>query len=85
MIKVNLSDWALRHPSFIGYLLVVIMVAGLMAYLTLSRAEDPDFTIKTMIVRAEWPGATAHEMEQQVTDRLEKKLQETPWLDYVQS
>lgn len=85
MTKLNLSDWALRHQSFIGYLLVVIMLGGLMAYLTLSRAEDPDFTIKTMVVSAEWPGATAREMEQQVTDRLEKKLQETPWLDFVQS
>ncbi len=85
MTKLNLSDWALRHQSFIGYLLVVIMLGGLMAYLTLSRAEDPEFTIKTMVVSAEWPGATAREMEQQVTDRLEKKLQETPWLDFVQS
>ena len=81
----NLSGWALRHQSFVGYLLAVLTIAGLIAYLTLGRAEDPDFTIKTMIVKAEWPGATAREMELQVTDRLEKKLQETPWLDFVES
>ncbi|WP_427501781.1 efflux RND transporter permease subunit (plasmid) [Methylomonas sp. MED-D] len=85
MKSFNLSDWALRHQSFVVYLLGVIVIAGLMAYLTLGRAEDPEFTIKTMVVSAEWPGATAREMEQQVTDRLEKKLQETPFLDFVQS
>jgi multidrug efflux pump len=85
MSSLNLSDWALRHQSFVAYLLAVITLAGFLAYFTLGRAEDPDFTIKTMIVSAEWPGATAREMEQQVTDRLEKKLQETPWLDFVQS
>lgn len=85
MRQLNLSDWALRHQSFVAYLLAVIMLAGFLAYFTLGRAEDPDFTIRTMVVTAEWPGATAQEMEQQVTDRLEKKLQETPWLDFVQS
>ncbi|MDD1622019.1 MAG: efflux RND transporter permease subunit [Methylococcaceae bacterium] len=85
MRSLNLSDWALRHQSFVAYLLVAVTLAGALAYFTLGRAEDPDFTIRTMIVSAEWPGATAREMEQQVTDRLEKKLQETPWLDYVQS
>jgi multidrug efflux pump len=85
MIGPNLSDWSLRHQPFIVYLLAAIGLAGTLAYFTLGRAEDPDFTIKTMVVTALWPGATASEMEQQVTDRLEKKLQETPWLDYVQS
>jgi len=85
MSGLNLSDWALRHQSFVAYLLGVILLAGGLAYFTLGRAEDPEFTIKTMVVSAEWPGATAREMELQVTDRLEKKLQETPWLDYVQS
>jgi len=81
----NLSAWSLHHQSFVGYLITAIMLGGIFAYLHLGRAEDPDFTIKTMIVSAEWPGATAREMELQVTDRLEKKLQETPYLDYVQS
>lgn len=85
MKQLNLSDWSLRHQAFVAYLLGVVMLAGTMAYFNLGRAEDPDFTIKTMIVSAEWPGATAREMELQVTDRLEKKLQETPWLDFVQS
>jgi len=85
MSGLNLSDWALRHQSFVAYLLAVILLTGGLAYFTLGRAEDPEFTIKTMVVSAEWPGATAREMELQVTDRLEKKLQETPWLDYVQS
>ena len=85
MSGLNLSAWALRHQSFVAYLVTVFMIGGFIAYLTLGRAEDPDFTIKTMIVSAEWPGATAREMELQVTDRLEKKLQETPWLDFVQS
>lgn len=85
MTGLNLSAWALRHQSFVAYLMAVFMVGGFIAYLTLGRAEDPDFTIKTMVVSAEWPGATAREMELQITDRLEKKLQETPWLDYVQS
>lgn len=81
----NLSAWALHHQAFVAYLIGVFSIAGLAAYLTLGRAEDPDFTIKTMVVSAVWPGATAREMELQVTDRLEKKLQETPWLDYVRS
>ena len=74
MIGPNLSDWSLRHQSFIVYLLAAIGLAGTLAYFTLGRAEDPDFTIKTMVVSAQWPGATASEMEQQITDRLEKKL-----------
>jgi multidrug efflux pump len=85
MKGLNLSEWALRHQPLVGYLMIVLTLAGTMAYVTLGRAEDPDFTIKTMVVTATWPGATALEMEQQVTDRLEKKLQETPWLDFIQS
>ena len=69
-----------------GGLLTAIVLAGTLAYFTPGRTEDPDFTIQTMVVSAQWPGATAQEMEQQATTgRLaEKKLQETPWLDYVQ-
>lgn len=82
---MNLSAWALRHQPLVAYLMMMLMAAGLYAYFSLGRAEDPDFTIKTMVVSAEWPGATAREIELQLTDRLEKKLQETPWLDFVQS
>jgi len=83
--RANLSAWALRHPSLIGFLIAILLLAGGMAYTSLGRAEDPDFTFKLMVVRANWPGATAREMEQQVTDKIEKKLQETPFLSHVMS
>lgn len=83
--RANLSAWALRHPSLIGFLIAMLLLAGGMAYMNLGRAEDPDFTFKLMIVRSNWPGATAREMEQQVTDKIEKKLQETPYLSHVMS
>jgi multidrug efflux pump len=85
MNRLNLSEWALRNPALVVYLMLVLMASGLSAYFTLGRAEDPEFTFKVMVISASWRGATAREMEQLVTDRLEKKLQETPWLDYVQS
>ncbi|MBL4927734.1 efflux RND transporter permease subunit [Fuscibacter oryzae] len=72
----NLSDWALRHRSFLWYLMVVSLVAGTLSYLSMGREEDPSFTIKTMIVTAALPGATAEETVTQVTDRIEKKLQD---------
>lgn len=83
--RFNLSAWALRHRSLIGFLMVLLLAAGAMSYMQLGRAEDPDFTFKVMIVRTNWPGATAREVEQQVTDKIEKKLQETPYLDNVRS
>ncbi len=82
---MNLSAWALRHPSITIYLMLALFLGGVLGYLDLGQAEDPEFTIKTMVVRTLWPGATALEVERQVTDRLEKKLQETPWLDYLRS
>ena len=85
MNRFNLSEWSLKHQSLVLYLLIVLMIAGFFAYTQLGRAEDPNFTFKIMVMRVYWPGATAHEVEQQVTDRLEKKLQETPWLDFVRS
>lgn len=81
----NLSDWALRHKSLVVYLMLVSAIAGLYAYQRLGREEDPPFTIKTMVVRALWPGATTNDTLQQVTDRIEKKLEELPYLDYVRS
>ncbi|MCP4996240.1 MAG: efflux RND transporter permease subunit [Gammaproteobacteria bacterium] len=81
----NLSSWALHHPSMIYYLMIVLLLGGIMAFNGLGQAEDPEFTIKTMVVRTLWPGATALEVEKQLTDRLEMKLQETPWLDYLSS
>jgi multidrug efflux pump len=81
----NLSAWALEHKSIVLYLIIVFMVAGLLAYLRLGRAEDPDFTFKVMVVRTLWPGATTREVEQQLTEKIEKKLQETVWLDTLNS
>src|SRR4029453_15189227 len=81
----NLSDWALRHKSIVVYLMLVAAFAGLWAWGKLGREEDPAFTIKTMVVKTMWPGATTNEMLQQVTDRIEKKLEELPNLDYVRS
>jgi len=81
----NLSAWALEHPSMVLYLMIVLMVAGALSFFKLGRAEDPDFTFKAMVIRTMWPGATAREVEQEVTERIEKKLSETPWIDVVQS
>ncbi|WP_026686979.1 efflux RND transporter permease subunit [Azovibrio restrictus] len=83
--RYNLSAWALHHPSMVLYLMVVLMLAGALSYFKLGRAEDPDFTIKVMVVRTLWPGASAREVEQQVTEAIEKKLQETPWVHVLRS
>lgn len=85
MTKFNLSEWALRHKSFVLYLMIISAVAGIFAYERLGREEDPPFTIKTMVVRATWPGATTAETLTQVTDRIEKKLEELPHLDFLRS
>ncbi|MBK8162312.1 MAG: efflux RND transporter permease subunit [Gammaproteobacteria bacterium] len=85
MTNFNLSAWALRHQAFIRFLIAVFMIAGVLTYFSLGQKEDPDFTFRTMIVKVIWPGATAREMELQVTDKIEKKLQETPSLDYLKS
>jgi multidrug efflux pump len=81
----NLSGWALRHKSFVVFLMLVSALAGAFAYGKLGREEDPPFTIKTMVVKTLWPGATAGETVQQITDRIEKKLEEIPNLDFVRS
>jgi multidrug efflux pump subunit AcrB len=81
----NLSDWALRHKSFVLYLMIISALAGLWAYNGLGREEDPPFTIKTMVVKTIWPGATANDTLAQVTDRIEKKLEELPYLDFLRS
>jgi len=85
MKSFNLSDWALRHRSLVWYFMFAFMAAGLFAYLQLGRQEDPDFTIKTMVIQAQWPGASPEEMTRQVTDRIEKKLEELESLDYTKS
>jgi multidrug efflux pump subunit AcrB len=81
----NLSDWALQHRSLVWYFMIAFMAAGLFSYLDLGREEDPAFTIKTMVIQAKWPGASAEETTRQVTDRIEKKLEELESLDYTKS
>jgi multidrug efflux pump subunit AcrB len=81
----NLSAWALEHKSFVGFVMVMCVFAGVLAYGELGRDEDPPFTIKTMIVRAFWPGATADETARQLTDRIEKQLESLQWIDYTKS
>ncbi len=81
----NLSAWAINHPPLIRYFIGLLLFSGAYAYFTLGQMEDPEFTVKVMILKVYWPGATAHEMEQQVTNKIEKKLQETPWLDFIRS
>jgi multidrug efflux pump subunit AcrB len=85
MMGFNLSEWALKNRSITVYLMIIAVLAGLASYFRLGRAEDPTFIIKTMIVQAAWPGATVEETLKQVTERLERKLQETPHLDYLRS
>ena len=85
MSSFNLSEWALKHKSFVVYLMLMSAIAGVYSYGKLGREEDPPFTIKTMVIKTLWPGATATDTVQQVTDRIEKKLEEIPGLDYVRS
>lgn len=85
MKNFNVSAWSIRHPAMVTYLIIVLMIAGALAYFKLGRAEDPDFTFRVMVVRTLWPGATAEEVQQQVSERIEKKLQETSNLDFVRS
>ena len=85
MKGINLSEWALKHPQMIAFLLILLTVAGVLAYGRLGQKEDPEFTVKTMVVQAYWPGSSAQQMADQVTDRLEKKLQEVAEIDYTSS
>jgi multidrug efflux pump len=83
--RFNLSDWTLHHRTLVGFFLFAIALMGIFAYGQLSQAEDPPFTFKLMVIRTQWPGATARQVEQQLTDKIEKKLQETPYIDRVAS
>ena len=78
LMNFNLTEWAIRHRSLVIYFMLVVVVAGVGSYLRLGRSEDPDFTVKTMVVQVGWPGATVSDTLEQITDRLERKLQETP-------
>src|SRR5262245_24065853 len=81
----NLSRWAISHGGFTAFLLVLLLAAGTFALLRIGQKEDPDFTFRVMVVQAYWPGATTQEMQDQVVDKLERKLQETPGLDFLRS
>ena len=83
--RFNLSDWTLHHRTLVGYFLFAIALMGIVAYGKLNQAEDPPFTFKAMVIRTMWPGATARQVEQQLTEKIEKKLQETPYIDRVSS
>ena len=85
MSELNLSGWSLRNRSLVVYAMIVAVVAGIAAYVGIGRNEDPAFTIKTMVVTAAWPGATLDETARQVTERIERKLQELPGLDSLRS
>ena len=85
MKSFNLSRWALEHPALTRYLMVVLMVFGLASYFQLGQDEDPPFTFRAMVVRSYWPGATAQQMAEQVTDKIERTLQEVPYADKIRS
>ena len=84
-MKLNLSEWALRHPQMVLFLLILLSITGVLAYGQLGQKEDPEFTVKAMLVQAHWPGSSAQQMADQVTDKLEKKLQEVAEIDYTTS
>jgi len=83
--RFNISRWALQHPALTRYLMVVLMVLGFAAYFQLGQDEDPPFTFRAMVVQAFWPGASAQQMAEQVTDKIEKTLQEVPYADKIRS
>ena len=83
--RFNISRWALEHPALTRYLMVVMLVLGVAAYFQLGQDEDPPFTFRAMVVQAFWPGATAQQMAEQVTDRIERALQEVPHADILRS
>jgi multidrug efflux pump subunit AcrB len=85
MTSFNLSEWAVNNKAIVVFFMLLCAVAGVGAYDRLGRQEDPDFSVQTMVVQVAWPGATVLDPLKQVTDRLEKKLEETPRLDYIKS
>lgn len=85
MKKFNLADWALRHKSIIYYFIAVLLTFGIFSFTHMGRMEDPDFTMRTMIVGVSWPGASPQQMSDQVTDKLEEKLRDLPGVDYTKS
>ena len=85
MKNFNMTEWALKHKELVLFFIVIVFIGGIFSYQRLGRMEDPDFTIRQMVVSVYWPGASARQIEEQVTDKIEKKLQDTPNLDYIKS
>ncbi|HMM22346.1 MAG TPA: efflux RND transporter permease subunit, partial [Selenomonadales bacterium] len=85
MKPFNLTEWALNHKQIVYYFILLLVLGGIFSYQNLGRMEDPDFSIRQMVVTVDWPGATARQVEEQVTDKIEKKLQDTPGLDFLRS
>lgn len=85
MKKFNLADWALRHKSIIYYFIAVLLTFGIFSFTHMGRMEDPDFTMRTMVVGVSWPGASPQQMSDQITDKLEEKLRDLPGVDYTKS
>lgn len=83
--RFNLSRWALEHQPLTRFLLVALLLGGIFAYSKLGQDEDPPFTFRAMVVQAFWPGATAEQMSRQVTDKIEKALQEVPYAWKIRS
>ena len=85
MKNFNMTEWALKHKELVYFFIVIIFIGGIISYQKLGRMEDPDFTIRQMVVSVSWPGASARQVEEQVTDKIERKLQDIPGLDYLRS
>ena len=85
MKGVNLAEWAIRHKQIVYFFIISIIIGGIFSYFRLGRSEDPNFTIREMVIAAAWPGATAEQITDQVTYPLERKLQDTKGLDYIKS
>ena len=83
--RFNLSAWTLRHQSLVFFLMGMIALFGLLSYKHLSQSEDPPFTFKVMVIQTFWPGASAKQVQEEVTDRISRKLQETPAIDFLRS
>src|ERR1700674_1708177 len=81
----NLSSWTLRHQALVIFILSLVTLFGVLSYGKLAQSEDPPFTFKVMVIRTLWPGATARQVQEEVTDRIARKLQETPDVDFLRS
>ena len=85
MLRANLSELTLKHDSFTRFAIMLVFIAGAFAFINLGRREDPEFTFRVMVIKLFWPGATTSEVDEQVTHRVETKLQDLPALDYLES